>query len=281
MAGTRSRVSRTAVALALFGGLVTTQTTGAAATDFRCGDVDIHLDGIRLLNDGISETAGPFAIILPAGRYDITVSSFDDHAAHPNQDQPNEQWYFTLDSGYQSPVTSDIPDESNMTTDSWADQTIGATTSVTLWHLGVGNVNSVEPICIGFTAVPGSAADDDPMPESTVVDDPAMVEEPAADASGDRLRDRPSSTTTPPDVEVLSEVEERTRETTSSTSQSQPNELPAVLALTGGELMSPLVGLGIGLLALGSIAQLGARSPSDNRRRSRGAATRGGEARDT
>ena len=107
-ARTRRSLRLATVAFVLAGAsLVGTASAANAATG--CGEYSFGFEGTRLLNDGISDSAGPFAISMPAGTYDITLHSFDDHAAHPGQvAQTQEQWYFTLDSGYSSPASSDI-----------------------------------------------------------------------------------------------------------------------------------------------------------------------------
>ena len=160
---------------ALFG---TAATAGAASTG--CGEFSFGFEGTRLLNDGISNTAGPYPIDLPAGTYTVTAESFDDHAAHPGQlDQTAEQWIIVLDSGYVSPATSDVPEDGNWVTDTFTDQTIDASTSITLRHLGEGGVNSVSPMCVGFTTVaPAPIAEPDAPIEPPVVDPVPTTEVP-------------------------------------------------------------------------------------------------------
>lgn len=133
-----------------------------AASAQDCPGVSISFDHFQLLNDDYRSTAGPFAIELPAGDYDVTMVSFDAHDTHDQPTQLNEQWYFKTDSGYTSGLTIDIPLESNGTTTVLAKQAIGATTAVTLHHAGIDNVNSVSPVCIGFspTQRPAPAADE-------------------------------------------------------------------------------------------------------------------------
>jgi len=54
---------------------------------------------------------GPVAIDLPAGVYDIVMTSFDPtHGPGLFVDQLNESWFFTLDNGYTSPTTPDFGD---------------------------------------------------------------------------------------------------------------------------------------------------------------------------
>lgn len=141
----------------------------ALAASTGCGEYSFGFEGTRLLNDGISTSAGSFTIALPAGTYDVTMVSHDAHDEHPGQDdQTQEQFYFTLDSGYTSPPSNDIPNDVNDMTTIVGAQEIGDTTSITVHHLGQGGVNSVDVRCVGFTTV--QVAGPDPEPEPEVVD---------------------------------------------------------------------------------------------------------------
>jgi hypothetical protein len=149
-----TRPLRIAAATFAVAGIALVGTATAASATMGCGQESFGFEGIRLLNDGMSNTAGPFAIELPAGTYDVLVQSHDAHDLHPGQtEQTQEQWYFTLDSGYVSPVTTDVSDDSNIAIDEFDGQVIAASTSITLQHLGQGGTNSVDPVCVGFTAV--------------------------------------------------------------------------------------------------------------------------------
>jgi len=146
---------RFVIAVVLLATATVLGTTTPANAANQCGEHSFSFEGTRLLNDGISDSAGPFVISMPAGTYDITMHSFDDHAAHPGQfEQTQEQWYFTLDSGYTSPVSSDIPDAANSVVDVFEGVTIGPATAITVRHLGEAGINSVAPSCVGFTTVP-------------------------------------------------------------------------------------------------------------------------------
>lgn len=145
---------RVVIVALVLSGLGIAGTTTAAGASLNCGQYSFGFVGTRLLNDGISTSAGPFTIDLPAGTYDVMMSSYDAHDEHPGQiDQPYEQWYFTLDSGFTSPLSTDVPDDSTTTVDTFEDVVIDAATSITLHHRGLGSVNSVEPLCAGFTSV--------------------------------------------------------------------------------------------------------------------------------
>ena len=119
-------------------------------------------EGTRLLNDGISNTAGPFDLALDAGTYTITVISYDDHDLQPEiGTQPEESFHIVLDSGYRSPATSDIPDDVNSVTTVFEGQVIEDSTTITLEHVGIDfGVNSVQPLEICFGEDGGDAPDD-------------------------------------------------------------------------------------------------------------------------
>lgn len=158
-------------------------TAAAANAATGCGEYSFGFEGTRLLNDGISDSAGPFVISMPAGSYDITLHSFDDHAAHPGQiEQTQEQWYFTLDSGYTSPVSSDVADDTNSSVDTFPGAVIEDATAITVHHLGEGGINSVAPMCVGFTTVSSPPVVIEPKtivvpPETVVPGPPSPVDE--------------------------------------------------------------------------------------------------------
>lgn len=177
--------------------------TTAAGAASPCGDHSFGFEGTRLLNDGISNSAGPFTISLPAGTYDIAMHSHDAHDEHPGQiEQTMEQWYFVLDSGYVSPMTVDVPDDLNDSDTFAAAQVIGDSTTITLHHRGEGNTNSVDPTCVGFTIV-----------------EPATPE-PVVEA--------PTTTTTTPEISVV--TEEPVEETPVVAAPSTTEAIPPVVA---------------------------------------------------
>ena len=109
-------------------------------------------DTVVLLDNSTQASAGPFSVNVPAGTYDIIVSTWNGFTDIP--DQTMEQWFFETDSGYTSPLTSDSS-PALLQNQEFQNQTIGATTSVTLFHKapGMDSVNSVHPLCIGFRSV--------------------------------------------------------------------------------------------------------------------------------
>lgn len=134
--------------------IVTAATGTLAAASGSCGEFSFGFEGTRLLNDGISESAGPFPILLPAGTYDLIMVSSDDHTSRQfHGEQPAEQWYVELDSGWSSPLSDDLPDDRDSIVTTHAQQQIPASTAITVRHLGEGTVNSINVVCAGFTSV--------------------------------------------------------------------------------------------------------------------------------
>jgi len=94
--------------------IVVPSSLGASSS---CGTWSFGFAGTRLINDGISNDAGPFAITLPAGTYDVTMVSHDNHPSPDYQtSQTGEQWRFRLDSGYTSGLTKDVPSDAEWMT---------------------------------------------------------------------------------------------------------------------------------------------------------------------
>ena len=116
--------------------------------------LELGFEGTRLLNDDVHNIAGPFDIDLAAGTYDITVISHDNHDTQVGVGtQPEESFYFTLDSGYISGVTNDIPDDQNTAVSSFTGQVIGDSSSITLHHISnADGINSLSPQSICFTS---------------------------------------------------------------------------------------------------------------------------------
>jgi hypothetical protein len=194
-------VLRVSAASVVVSGLALLAMATPASAVMGCGQYSFAFDGALLLNDGVSNTAGPFAIEVPAGTYDVAVQTHDAHDENREQlEQTQEQVYFTLDSGYVSAVTTDIRSDRNTAVDEFLGQEIGASTSVVLHHLGEGGVNSLDVTCVGFTPVaPPKNADDvpsevsktditahQPIPTSFVgvgeAESPRIVESPAGGA---------------------------------------------------------------------------------------------------
>lgn len=234
-----TRPLRIAAATFAVAGVALVGTATAASATMGCGQDSFGFEGTRLLNDGISNTAGPFAIELPAGTYDVLVQSHDAHDLHPGQsEQTQEQWYFTLDSGYVSPVTTDVADDSNIAIDEFDGQDIAASTSITLQHLGQGGTNSVDPVCVGFTAV---AVEERVETEAEIAGPVLPPKEVAVEAP---ISEEPA----PAQVKAVVEVAEA------------PASESAQLALTGpSAATTAMVVSGLGFIVIGGALMLEAR----------------------
>ncbi|MFT7476368.1 MAG: hypothetical protein ACI81L_003321 [Verrucomicrobiales bacterium] len=146
------RAVRASATLLLAAGLVVMSAGAIGASADGCGDYSFGFTGTRLINDGISDSAGPFEIALPAGTYDITMWANDDHPSPTYQvEQLNESWYFVLDNGYQSPPTDDIGADRTSVITNVGGVDLAAATTISVHHVKIGGVNSVNVECVGFT----------------------------------------------------------------------------------------------------------------------------------
>jgi len=169
--------------------LASASTLGAV--EGPCGEYSYGFTGTRLINDGISTSAGPFAIDLPAGTYDIVMMSNDNHPTADYQpDQTQEQWFVRLDNGYQSPPTLDIPSDQERVTTTFTDVTIARATAISVHHLQEGSVNSVNVECVGFTTSVVAA------PATTTTEPPAVV--PPASVAPTTIAPATPATVAPP-----------------------------------------------------------------------------------
>ena len=211
------------------GVLVGPGTAGASET---CGEFSFGFEGTRLFNDGISNSAGPFPIELPAGTYDVTLVAFDSHSAQSSvETQPGEQFTVQLDNGYVSPPSLDIPDDADSTTTVHGSQEIPtAASAISVHHLGVPGINSVDVVCVGFDPIadttpvePVSATEpddsDDPSPgDETTQDDPDDE-----DSSGETS----TSDQDDPDDETQDDSDENSDDGASISNQDDETTTPA------------------------------------------------------
>jgi len=151
----------------------------SAATSVTCpllpqsGRTIINIDdasGLTLRSDRDNQkTKGPVAVSIPAGSYDVTLVSYDDHTHKQGQVQPNEQWKLILkNSGSDVVATtasiSDLPSDQDWLTEKVnSDFSVAEdVSSATAFHDAYpsGNANSIFPICAAFdeknTEQPGS-----------------------------------------------------------------------------------------------------------------------------
>ncbi|NEP48421.1 MAG: hypothetical protein F6K65_06125 [Moorea sp. SIO3C2] len=142
-----------------------------SAGNVGCGTISFSFDGTRLLNDGISDSAGPFGIDLPGGTYDVMMRSADHHSEQDDQTgQEAERWWFSLDSGYRSAPTDDLPDDRDANATTLLAQSVPESRSISVHHFREGGVNSINPVCVGFTPSPGERPD--PQDPGDPADDP-------------------------------------------------------------------------------------------------------------
>ena len=176
-------------------------------------------------------TQGPFNISIPAGTYDITVSSWLGFEDYP--DHTMEQWYFSTNSGYTSPLTTDSSPELTVN-DLFSSQTVPETTSITVHHRSPSSAqpNSIHPLCIGFRAVA--------PPETTT-----------------------TTTTTTEAPAVISAAQTTTTTTTAAPTTTTKAVAPAQLALTGPSELSMSLGLTGAALTLAGVAALMAARRSE------------------
>lgn len=143
-------VAAVSVFLVLSGGA----RLGAAQDAGLCsGDTVLVFTDARLLNVDGQNIGGPYALKLAAGTYTMTAGSYDGHDGTQST-QPQEQWRVAANSGWLSPFTADIADVAQTSITLFSNQIIPAdVSSIELIHLGEGGVNSVSPVCVGFTRV--------------------------------------------------------------------------------------------------------------------------------
>ena len=259
-----------AAALIALGTVLLPVAPAAAATS--CGEYSYGFEGTRLLNDGISDSAGPFAIDLPAGTYTVTLVSSDHHSTQTtSQSQLAEQYVVVLDSGYVSPPSADIPDSVDSVTTTHVGQVIDASSAISVRHLGLPGINSVNVLCVGFTteASADDAADDateeaedDASSES---DGPVADEAPASDDDGsDGADDSDEQGAVEPPAEQTQDIADPVSLVRDPPQTDAPaleivepevegvvEERPVQLAITGPSLAQVLVLLGVSMIALG------------------------------
>ena len=264
----------TAMAVVLLATGTFTFLSAPAGAASECGDYSYGFAGTRLINDGISTSAGPFAIDLPAGTYTVTLVSNDHHDTQINAEtQPGETYHVVLNSGYVSPASTDIPDDLNDMTTTFTNQKIEASTTISVKHSGVPGINSVNVLCIGFTPEAAIAPiSETPVPEEPVklpvVDTPievapptAIVDPPAEVTPPAAVVNPPVEATPPTDLLIPPVVEERPVEPEVKSKVELPPveaqvDPPAItqLAITGPSTQAmALLGLGLLFILLGGL----------------------------
>lgn len=146
-------------------------TPAGASTGPACpltGDHVVALTDRQLLGWNDTENRlGPFPAVIPAGTYELTLASFDDHSSKPQQghEQPNEVWFLTAHGDGGTVATSammpDLPADSDLLVRSVGQIVLDSDVSSLMAHHGyfdAYNPNSVVPLCASFTAVDPPAA---------------------------------------------------------------------------------------------------------------------------
>ncbi len=190
----------------------------------------------RLMNDGISTSAGPFPIHLPPGVYDVMIQTHDNHPSPTYQvEQTEEQVYLVLDSNWTSGFTNDIPADQEWMTTTFSGVTLQETKAMTVVHRQFGVINSLNVIKVCFTyrgpipAPPPAVEPAAPEVEEPVIAPPVAPEPPAPAPAP-----APAPEPVEPEQPVAVQVEGVTE-----------------LALTGASRSQTLAITGVGMVLLG------------------------------
>ncbi|MFQ5493675.1 MAG: hypothetical protein ACE5DX_05970, partial [Candidatus Dojkabacteria bacterium] len=121
--------------------------------------VNFPFDHIRSDKKKKDADLGPISTKLPAGNYEVALSSYDDHSKHGGQNQPEESWYAILEHNGDEVVVSnsisDLPNDQNTITEVVnnslnVSETVNEVIAFHSAHKS-DNPNSVYPICAAFT----------------------------------------------------------------------------------------------------------------------------------
>lgn len=155
-----SRNVLAAVMIVLGALMVVSSPLNAEHTTEHCGSIVVNFDDHdpRPLYSR-NPVVGPVALTLPAGTYDIVMTSFDPgHGKGRFLNQLHESWYFTLDNGYVSPVTPDFPDSEMSTAIARTGVELTAATEITAFWAGVeADIDSVHAT-VSFTCTRATIA---------------------------------------------------------------------------------------------------------------------------
>lgn len=127
------------------------------------GDLVVELTDRQLLGWNDTENRlGPFAAAIPAGTYDLTLASYDDHSSKPQQghEQPQEVWFLTAHRAERQVARSatmpDLPPAADLLVTSVGRIELDVDVTSLIAHHGffdAYNPNSVVPLCASFTSV--------------------------------------------------------------------------------------------------------------------------------
>ncbi len=205
----------------------------AAPGDACPGDIVVAPD--VNLAEGVVESAGPFAVSIPAGTYEVRMSSWADM---DDPVEPNERWFFTADSGYTSPIIAD-PGDNHVIVQSFTDQVITSPiSSITLQHMLPGDSvnNSVVAKCISFTLTSApETTTTTAAPTTTTTAAPTTtttVDQGVLDTATSTTTTSTTTTTTTTTIAVAAAAPEQPQ----TLALTGPSDLAASLALVGGAL---------------------------------------------
>ncbi len=166
----RTALARLLVPAILAAALVGAASVPAGAAEGSCSLTDgIVVDGsgeawgnefIRSDSTQENSTRGPTAVSIPAGRYNVTLESFDDHKSS-NTPQPNERWFIEAWNGetlvFSSKAISDLADGQRTLVETVnGDVPLEAITSITVKHAvypDESSPNSVFALCVSFVRI--------------------------------------------------------------------------------------------------------------------------------
>ena len=124
-----------------------TMTIGgtASAQNATCDDATVS-SSADLITRGPTNI-GPVSVVIPAGRYRLVMTSTDPgHRPGHQPEQLNERWSFSLDNGYSSPITPDLPTDVTSAVYDMGVVEMAAASSLTFLHHGVmPSADSVQP----------------------------------------------------------------------------------------------------------------------------------------
>lgn len=235
-------------------GALAVVSTPAGATE-GCGTYSYGFTGTRLLNDGISNSAGPFPADIPAGTYTVTLVSHDHHDTQVDvPSQTGEQYHVVLNSGYISPPSTDIPDVQTTITTTFTGQVIGASTAISVTHAGAPGINSVDVLCVGFTPEVVVEATVEPAAEKPPAPPAALEQPPATKPVSEPVPAPPAAIVPTQDPEPAPVVAGPEVEPEVKGIVETPAPPIAQLAITGPSTEAiMLIGLGFALIAIGGL----------------------------
>ncbi|NNL69511.1 MAG: hypothetical protein HKO70_06075, partial [Acidimicrobiia bacterium] len=160
------------------------------------GDYVVKLTHRQLLGWNDTENRlGPFPVEIPAGTYQLTLASYDDHSVKPGQGhtQPAEVWSLSFEGASStriasSAITPDLPADQDLAVFALGTIELGADAVQVVAEHGffdAYNPNSVVPLCAALTAVA-------PATLGTTASLPAPVPPPAPSAASATIAAEPA-----------------------------------------------------------------------------------------